>query len=97
MPAEETVVAKPAKAAAPRRPRVKAQPAPAETVPAIAEASAPAPQVGSQPAAAPPRAITDEDIRLRAYFLSIEHRGRGTPEYFWFLAERELRSRADRD
>ena len=40
-----------------------------------------------------PGAITDEDIRVRAYFLSIEHRGQGSPEYFWQLAERELRQR----
>ena len=39
------------------------------------------------------RVITDEDIRIRAYFLSIEHRGQGSPEYFWSLAERELRER----
>lgn len=38
-----------------------------------------------------PRAISDEDIRVRAYFLSVEHRGQGSPEYFWLLAERELR------
>ena len=38
-----------------------------------------------------PSAITDEDIRVRAYFLSVEHRGQGSAEYFWHLAERELR------
>jgi hypothetical protein len=40
------------------------------------------------------RAVTDDDIRVRAYFLSLEHRGQGSPEYFWQLAERELRQRA---
>ena len=38
-----------------------------------------------------PRVVSDEDIRVRAYFLSIEHRGQGSPEHFWHLAERELR------
>jgi hypothetical protein len=35
--------------------------------------------------------VTDDDIRLRAYFISLEHHGRGTAEDFWLLAERELR------
>jgi hypothetical protein len=43
---------------------------------------------------AAPRLITDEDIRIRAYVLSMEHRGQGSPEYFWHLAERELRGGA---
>jgi hypothetical protein len=38
-----------------------------------------------------PSTITDEDIRVRAYFLSIEHHGQGSAEYFWHLAERQLR------
>ncbi len=38
-----------------------------------------------------PGTLTDEDIRVRAYFLSIEHRGQGSAEYFWQLAERQLR------
>jgi hypothetical protein len=42
-----------------------------------------------------PLVVTDEDIRVRAYFLSIEHRGQGSPEYFWQLAERELRQRGN--
>jgi hypothetical protein len=42
-----------------------------------------------------PRVVTDEDIRVRAYFLSIEHRGQGSPEYFWLLAERQLRRPGD--
>jgi hypothetical protein len=37
--------------------------------------------------------VTDEDIRIRAYFLSLEHRARGGSEMdFWLIAERELRS-----
>lgn len=44
---------------------------------------------------APPAAmvVTDEDIRVRAYFLSLEHRARGGSDVdFWLVAERELRS-----
>jgi hypothetical protein len=47
--------------------------------------------------AAPPsiparRVVTDEDIRVRAYFLSLEHGGNGHSDVdFWLLAERELR------
>ena len=38
-------------------------------------------------------AVTDEDIRIRAYFLSLEHSGNGMHEVdFWLLAERELKS-----
>jgi len=37
--------------------------------------------------------VTDEDIRVRAYFLSLEHRARGGSDVdFWLVAERELRS-----
>jgi hypothetical protein len=36
--------------------------------------------------------VTDEDIRVRAYFLSLEHGGHGNNLDFWLLAERELRS-----
>ena len=39
-----------------------------------------------------PRLITDEDVRVRAYFLSLEHRGQGRAEDFWLLAEREQRA-----
>jgi hypothetical protein len=39
------------------------------------------------------RVVTDEDIRIRAYFLSLEHRARGGSDIdFWLIAERELRS-----
>jgi Protein of unknown function (DUF2934) len=44
--------------------------------------------------AVPRQAVTDEDIRVRAYFLSLEHRGEGSDVDFWLIAERELRSRA---
>lgn len=39
----------------------------------------------------PPAGVTDEDIRMRAYFLSLEHSGEGNEFDFWVRAERELR------
>ncbi len=48
-------------------------------------------------AAAPerPRAkVTQDDIRVRAYYLALEHGGKGGNLDFWLLAERELRTRA---
>ena len=42
------------------------------------------------------RLVTDDDIRLRAYFLSLEHRGNGSDIDFWLIAERELRPRLNR-
>ena len=41
--------------------------------------------------AVPRQVVTDEDIRVRAYFLSLEHRGEGSDIDFWLIAERELR------
>lgn len=38
------------------------------------------------------RVVTDEEIKVRAYFLSLEHGGAGSDVDFWLLAERELRS-----
>jgi hypothetical protein len=54
------------------------------------EASAALNGQGVQP---PARLVTDDDIRLRAYFLSLEHRGNGSDIDFWLIAERELRPR----
>ena len=81
-------------AAKPKTPRAK----PATVVPSALNDGVPAPT--SRPdaddaAANGFRAVTEEDIRIRAYFLSLEHRGQGSPEYFWQLAERELRHRSD--
>jgi hypothetical protein len=85
-PAPVAVPAAPASQPVARRKPAAARPAaPAASAPSPA-ASAPAPAV-----AAAPRVVTDDDIRVRAYFLSVEHKGQGSPEYFWFLAERELR------
>ena len=59
--------------------------------------SAAAPTNGKEakaPVAAP--VVTDDDIRLRAYFLSLEHRGQASDVDFWLIAERELRPRTTR-
>lgn len=42
-----------------------------------------------------PRVVTDDDIRMRAYFLSQEYRGQGSDVDFWLIAERELRPRTN--
>ena len=36
------------------------------------------------------RTVTQEEIRVRAYFLSLEHAGHGHDADFWLMAEREL-------
>lgn len=64
----------------------------------MADVTAPAPPdrvAMAQPASAPEpararRVVTDEEIRVRAYFLSLEHRGAGSDMDFWLLAEHEL-------
>ena len=38
-----------------------------------------------------PVVVSDEDIRIRAYFLSLKYRGNGNDVDFWLLAERQLR------
>ena len=43
------------------------------------------------------RVVTDDDIRVRAYFLALEQRGRGGSLDFWLQAERELRAAVARD
>ena len=59
---------------------------PIATAPAVAAA------IVEAPASEVVRVVTDEDIRIRAYFLSIEHRARGGSDIdFWLIAERELR------
>ena len=83
-----------------------ASPAPAASRPAPAKRAAPkAPaRRPPEPSAAlngegvqpPARLVTDDDIRLRAYFLSLEHRGNGSDIDFWLIAERELRPRLNR-
>jgi hypothetical protein len=53
--------------------------------------NAPAPEVPASVPVQAPRVVTDEEIRVRAYFLSLEYRGDGSDVDFWLLAERELR------
>ena len=82
------------KAPAPRRRVTKA----ASVVPASPEAAKLQP-VDAEILAAPARpVVTDENIRVRAYFLALEHGGRGGSVDFWLQAEQELlRAGASRD
>lgn len=74
-----------------------------ETVPAQAAARPPARRrraasAGPAPAAGQtPRVVTADDIRVRAYFLAMEHQGRGGSLDYWLQAERELLAGATRD
>lgn len=86
------------KSASPAQPleEKKKKPSPAAAKPAVRAATS-----RKRPAAAPaaaPDAVSpvveasDEDIRIRAYFLSLEYRGSDRRDVdFWLLAERELR------
>jgi len=75
----------------PKAPRVK-RPASSTAPTAVApEFNGSVPATAEAASVMVPGTITDEDIRVRAYFLSIEHRGQGSAEYFWHLAERQLR------
>jgi hypothetical protein len=66
-------------------------PTASEAATAAASVAAPAPDVVRVLSEAV-RVVTDEDIRIRAYFLSLEHRARGGTDIdFWLIAERELR------
>ena len=95
-----------APATGPETTAAPAAPAPAASRPAQAKRAAPktAARRPPEPSAAlngegvqpPPRLVTDDDIRLRAYFLSLEHRGNGSDIDFWLIAERELRPRLNR-
>ena len=55
-------------------------------------------KVAASPVAAAPElprlVVTDDDIRVRAYFLALEHGGKGGNLDFWLLAEHELRGKA---
>ena len=67
-------------------------PKPIPPTPPAVKATATRKARAKKPRTAPPVVITDEDIRVRAYFLSLDYRGsdRGDID-FWLLAERELR------
>ena len=46
----------------------------------------------AEAAVQPAQVVSDEDIRIRAYFLSLEYRGGDRQDVdFWLLAEREMR------
>ena len=90
--------AKPKPAAGSTRPprAASSRTSPADASPALEQPIAPAPAAAAAiveaPASEVVRVVTDEDIRIRAYFLSIEHRARGGTDIdFWLIAERELR------
>lgn len=74
--------------------RAKAPAAKARRVAAPRKRPAAAPSVTEATAA--PALVTDEEIRVRAYYLSLEHRGSHNNDVdFWLLAERELRPSRD--
>jgi hypothetical protein len=58
--------------------------------PVVAVETEPAPEAATVSA----RTVTDEDIRVRAYFLALESKGRGGSLDYWLRAERELRATA---
>lgn len=102
VPVPETPAAGTAAASRSRKPRASAKRAAPAVGAAPAAARPKAPRVRrvttpvasvDVPVVAPALVVTDDEVRVRAYFLSIEHRGQGSPEYFWQLAERELRGR----
>lgn len=47
---------------------------------------------GPNGSSTPAQQVTDEHIRVRAYFLALESKGRGGSLDYWLLAERELRA-----
>jgi hypothetical protein len=88
--------AKPKSADAPvraaRATRARPSPAAVPSTPEQLIATRPATAIVEAPAIEVVRVVTDDDIRVRAYFLSIEHRARGGSDIdFWLIAERELR------
>jgi Protein of unknown function (DUF2934) len=97
--AQAAASSEPAAAAAPAS---EAKPAsrksPARKAPPPRRAEQAVPDTNGDTPLVPRRVVTDEDIRIRAYFLSLEHGGEGSDIDFWLIAERELRSRlASRD
>ena len=88
--ASDVKAARPAQPAAPKAPRAGAtegarpvKKTRARTVATPAPVSAP-----------PPRPATDEEVRVRAYFLALEYSGDDRNDIdFWLIAERELRRR----
>jgi hypothetical protein len=81
------VQAAPAEAPAATRAKPRVRKVSAAVAPDAASAPVPVP-------AAPARQVTDEHIRVRAYFLALESQGRGGSLDYWLRAERELRASA---
>ncbi len=90
---QRTGAARGKKAAPAGTPRVavRRKPAADTATPETREPSACAPATAAPEPAQARRLVSDEEIRVRAYFLSLEHRGAGSDVDFWLLAERELR------
>lgn len=82
---------RPAAATAPRVRRAKA------AAPAAADSTSKTPAATPTPVAAPQRAVTREDIQVRAYFLALENAGQGGSLDYWLAAERELLQGASTD
>jgi len=98
-PPVETKQTPPVAASAPKAAPRKAKKAPEPAAPAAPAARVVPPRkrqarvTPPQPEATqPPVEVSDDDIRLRAYFLSLEYQGSDRKDVdFWLLAERELR------
>lgn len=89
------ISAKTSKAPAPRE-AADAEPHAAPPKVTRRRSRAAAPAVPAVPAHSATRArpVTDDDIRVRAYFLALESQGRGGSLDYWLRAERELRAGA---
>ncbi len=85
--------ARSAQAAAPGAPKANRAGAPVGARP-IKKTRARAVATPAPVAAPPSRPATDEEIRVRAYFLALEYAGDNRRDIdFWLIAERELRRR----
>ena len=95
-PPVETKQTPPVAASAPKAAPRKVKKAPATAAPAarvVTPRKRQARVTPSQPEVIPPPVeVSDDDIRMRAYFLSLEYQGSDRKDVdFWLLAERELR------
>lgn len=98
-PAQPPEATKKAPSRAARAPKVAATRAPKKTASAkpagrvVTRRKRPVDEAPSVPDAVQPAiVVSDEEIRIRAYFLSLEYRGSNQDDVdFWLLAERELR------
>jgi len=90
VPAQTAKPSAPVRAQKPKREAAASAPTPVRAT--RARKVVDLPEVATKSKSPAPRPVSDEDVRVRAYFLSLEHRGRGNQVDFWLLAERELRS-----